>query len=160
MAYLKKTIARLVVQGIGIISILFGLTCFYLAAFEIVSILRGNRTELWFSLFFSGWMLVLAAFLVSPSYLMLRGKSFEVIRSISALLALIPFGLIAPLIRFLETKFVDEKRFMGDMVVLAAVLCVYLLSVLVYLICKKLLNKILKAAYGPAKISGVQNSTD
>lgn len=156
MAYLKKTIARLVVKGISILSILFGLTCFYIAAFEIILILRGELDK--FDLLFVIFQLVVGAFLVYPSYLMLRGKSFEVIRSISALLALFSYGLVLQLGDVFTALSVSEKtaKLLEDITGFASLLSV----VVFYLIYAKLFKMLLKAAYGPEKISEAQHSTN
>ena len=101
---------------------------------------------------------MLGAFLIYPSYLMLRGKSFEVIRSISVLLALFSSGLVLQLGGVFTALSVSEKTIalLEDITGFA-----FLLSIVVfYLIYAKLFKILLKAAYGPEKNSEAQHSTN
>ena len=158
MAQLKKNIARLVIQGISILGILFGFSCFYFAILVIFSILRGDIAITYGWLFHLAILLVLGVFLMYPSYLMLRGRSFEVMKSISALLALFSYGLVLPLAKVLKTTTDNEKtaRLIEDIAGIASLLSI----VVFYLIYAKLLKRLLELAYGHKDISGHQHSTD
>ncbi len=162
MAKLKKDTARLVLEGISILGILFGLTFFYIAIAMIFPIQRDNLTDLFFSLIFSVGGFVLAAFLIYPSYLMLRGRSFRVIKSIAALLALTLSSPIIHLsIAFTKTSDSEKKTWPSEpIVVLLSFLVYVLVFVLVYKISVKLLERLKEAACGPEKTSETQNSTD
>ena len=163
MAQLKKNIARLILQGISILGIFFGFVCFLGGiSFMIFSIQRDNLSELCFSLIFLAWMWVLGIYLLYPSYKMLRGRSFGVIKSIAALLALMSLNLIDPFVEFFTTTLVSGKkaRFIEDIVGCSSFLFFVLVFVLVYKISVKLLERLREAAYGPKKISGTQHSTD
>lgn len=161
MAQQKKNIARLVLQGISILGIIFGFCCFFSAIFIIFSILRGKLDIDFVWLIQLAVLLVLGAFLLYPSYLMLRGRSFEIIKSISVLLALPCFGLFWPFVEILTTSGSGKmSRFIENIVVLASGLFFVVVVVLVYSICVKLLRRLVKAAYGTNNISGTQHSTD
>ena len=159
MAQPKKNIARLVLQGISILGILLGLGCF---CSSIAMIFSFDRKNLYGLLMFSGIGLVLAAFLIYPSYKMLRGRSFEVLKSIAALLALTSFSFIEPFTDFIRTRLVGENAstVKEAMVDFSSFLLFVLVSVLVYKGSVKLLERLKKAAYGPKHISETQNSTD
>lgn len=161
MAKQKKNIARLVLQGISILGILLGLTFFLFAIAMIFSLQKENLTELCFSLFIFVGMLVLGAVLIYPSYKMLRSRSFEAIKSISAFLALTFFSLPMPyakdLTTYLNSEMPTEIKAFAD---LAFFLLVAFVSLLVYKISMKLLESLMKAAYGPEKIPETQESKD
>ena len=150
MAQQKKKIARLVLQGISILGILFGFTSLYLAFVFTFSIQRDN---IFGSLIIPVYGFVLAAFLIYPSYLMLRGKSFGVIKTIAVLLAIIPFGLIGKHIETFTTLDSEKKTW-------SIFLVSVFVFVLVYIISVKLLERLKQAGYGPEKISETQHSTD
>ena len=162
MAQRKKIIARLVLQGISILGILLGFTFFYIAIGMIFLIQRDNLTELCLSLFISVCMFVLAAFLIYPSYLMLRGKSFGVIETIAVLLAwTLPAFVFLLVEAFTTTLDSEKKAWPTEPIVVLVCLLVYLLVlVLVYKISVKLFERLKEAAYGPEKTSETQNSTD
>jgi len=161
MAQPKKNIARLALQGISILGILLGFSFFLGAIAMIFSFQKDNLTELCFSLFILLWMLVLGAFLMYPSYKMLRGRSFEVIKSISAFLALTSFGFIVPFTENITNSVTREMSIATKTIVdLASFLLLVLFSVLVYKISMKLLERLRVAAYSPEEISETQNSTD
>jgi hypothetical protein len=94
------------------------------------------------------WMLALGAFLVYPSYKMLRGKSFLVIKSMAALLALTFFGSLMEYAEDLTIYFDDMPIEIKALVDLAPFLLVAIVSVLIYKICKKLIDRLVEAAYG------------
>jgi hypothetical protein len=164
MVSLKKNIARLILRGIGILGIFFGFAFLLGVFFYVFPIPRDIHSEslVWF--FFLGSILLLGVYLVRDSYLMLRKRAFNAIKSISGLFALMFYisvsSFFGKLDALLDALFVGEKRIMGDMVVCAAILCSLLLSVLVYLICNKLLKRLWEAAYGHKNIPGNQHSTD
>lgn len=159
MVRLKKNIARLILLVIGILGIFFGFTFFLGVFFYVFPIPRDIHSEslVWF---FLGSILLLSVYLVRDSYLMLRKRAFNAIKSISGLFALMFYISVSSFFGKLDALFVGEKRIMGGMVVCAAILCSLLLSVLVYLICNKLLKRLWEAAYGHKNISGNQHSTD
>lgn len=154
----KKNIARLVVQGISILGILFGFSCFFFAISTIFSILRGKLDITYGWLFYLAVMLVLGAFLLYPSYLMLRMRSFGVMKSISVLFALSLSGLVRQLDKVFLATSANEKtaRLIEDITGLASLLSI----VVFYFICIKLLKRLLKAANVPKEISSTQHSTD
>jgi len=158
MAKLKENIARLVLKGISILGIFFGFGCFSFAIFIIFSLLKGNIAITYGWLFHLTVLLVLGAFLIYPSYLMLRERSFEVMKSISVLLALFSSGLVEPLGKGFEATSVSEKtaRLIEDIAGIASLLSI----VIFYLIYIKLLKRLLEVAYNSKKISGTQQSTD
>jgi hypothetical protein len=160
MAQTKKKFARLVLLGISILGVLFGLFCFFFAIDFIFTFERENISYLFFSLII-GWMLILGAFLLYPSYKMLRGRSFDVLKSIAALLALSAFSLIEPLIEFINTL-INREMSIGEQTIVdcGSFLLVLLIVVLVYKISIKLLERLQKAAYGPNQISETKHSTD
>ncbi len=161
MAQQKKNIARLVLQGISIIGILCGFAFFSSAIVMIFWFPRDNLTQLCILLIMSVWMVILGAFMLYPSYKMLRGRSFGVIKSISALLALMSFSLIEPFNEVLTTSVTGEMSIVTKSIVnFASFLLFVLFSVLVYKVSVKLLERLKEAAYGHKNISGTQNSTD
>lgn len=162
MAQLKKNIARLVLQGISILGILFGFISFLSGIAIIFSIQRDNLANICGSLIFSGALLVLGAYLIYPSYLMLRGRAFGVIKSIAAFLALIFSGFVNSLVE-VYTNTLDSgtmSRFIEDIAGFASMLVFVLVFVLVYSISVKLLERLREAAYGHKNISGTQDSKD
>lgn len=153
----KKNIARLVLQGISILGILFGFSCFGCAIFIIFSILRGKLAIDYVWLIQLAVMFVLGAFLLYPSYLMLRGRSFEVMKSISVLFALFLSGLVRQLVEVFTATSDSEKMVRFEVILYIA----SLLSIVVfYLICIKLLKRLLQVGYGTKELSGIQHSTD
>ncbi len=161
MAQQKKDIARLVLQGISILGILFGISCFFFAIDFIFSFPREDLTDLCVVLIMLIWMLVLGAFFLYPSYKMLRGRSFEVLKSMAALLALSAFGLIMPFAEDLTQSDSQEmSRILEDIIFFASLALSALAFVLVYKVSVKLLNRLQKAAYGPEITSETQDSTD
>jgi hypothetical protein len=157
----KKNIARLGLQGIGILGIFFGFALFCCSIAVILTIQRDNLVidafdYVWLVL--SGSLLLVGANLIYTSYLMFRRRAFGAIKSISAFLAMISFGLVLPLVKVLTTTTDSEEtaRFIEDIFYFASLLFL----VLVYLICVKLLKRLLKVAYSPKNISGTQHSTD
>jgi len=156
----KKNIARLVLQGISILGILFGLSLFCCAT-PIISWIQEERSNLAIQcgmLIFSGVLLILSIYLIYASYLMFRGRAFGAIYSISVFLALIFSGLFDSLIEVFTTTSYSGKmaRFIEDILRFASLF----FFLLVYLICVMLLKKLLKLAYSPQEISGTQHSTD
>jgi len=149
MAYLKKKIARLALQVISVFGIIFGLSCFFTTFFVIFSISRGDIAFTYGWLFYLAVLLVLGAFLTYPSYLMLRGRSFEVMKSISILLALFSSILVEQLGEVFVATSVSEKtaRLIEDIAGIASLLSI----VVFYLIYDKLLKKLLELAYDRKK---------
>ncbi|MCP4609049.1 MAG: hypothetical protein GY845_10100 [Planctomycetes bacterium] len=157
MAQQKKNIARLVIQAISILGILLGFGFF---SSSIAMIFSFDRENLYGWLMFSGVGLVLAAFLIYPSYKMLRGRSSEVLKSIAALLALTSFSLI-PFAEDLTTSDSgDMSRFTKDIIIFGSLALSWLAFILIYKVTVKLLNKLLEKAYGPKIIPETQISTD
>jgi len=162
----KKNIARLVLQGISILGILFGLSLFCCAT-PIISWIQEERSNLAIQfdlLIFSrvllipGVFLIFGIYLIFTSCLLFRQREYGAIKIISWFLALISFGLVLPLVKVLKTTTDNEKtaRLIEDIFYVASLL----FFMLVYLICVKLLKRLLKVSYRPKKISGTQNSID
>ena len=149
----KKNVARLVLQAISILGILFGLCCF-LSVFAMISVIQtDDLILLCITVFGILWMLALGAFFVYPSYKMLRGKSFLVIKSMAALLALTFFSLLMEYVEDLTTYLNSEISIeIKTLVELAPFLLVAIVSVLIYKICKKLIDRLVEAAYGISNI--------
>ena len=162
MAQQKMNIARLVLQAISILGILCGFAFFSSAIVMIFWFPRDNLTQLCILLIMSVWMVILGAFMLYPSYKMLRGRSFGVIKSISALLALISFSSVMQFADVFITTLESEKetRFIGIIVNFASFLFSALVFAIVYKVSVKLLERLRIAAYGPKNISETQNSTD
>lgn len=154
MAQLKKNIARLVVKGISILGIFFGFIWLGspIAVISAITILKDNLAIYYAFLILSGALSILGAYLIYTSYLMLRGREFGAIKLISAFLAMNSFGMLQPLV----SASGKIASFIKDIAGLASLL----FPVLVYLICVKLLRRLLKVAYSPQEISGTQHSTD
>jgi len=152
----KKNIARLVLQGISILGIFFGFIWLGCPIAFISGIQRVNHAiddAFYYALLIlSGALSILGAYLIYTSYLMLRGREFGAIKLISAFLAMISFGMVQPLV----SASGKIASFIKDIAGLASLL----FPVLVYLICVKLLKRLLKVAYGTKEISGTQHSTD
>jgi hypothetical protein len=161
MAQQKKNIARLVLQGISVLGILFGFCCF-LSSFAMISFIQTDDLfGLFLSVFAILWMLALGALFMYPSYKMLRGTSFLVIKSMAALLALTFFGSLMPYAEDITTYFNDGMSIeIKSPVELASFILVVFVSVLVYKVSVKLLEKLKEAAYGPNQISETKHSTD
>jgi len=156
----KKNIARLVLQGISILGILFGLSLFCCAT-PIISWIQEERRNLAIQcglLIFPGALLILSIYLIYTSYLMLRGRAFGAIYSISVFLALFFSFLFDSLIEVFTTTSDSGKTTISIEDIMGFVSL--LLFLLVYLICVVLLKKLLKVAYSPQEISGTQDSTD
>jgi hypothetical protein len=151
----KKNIARLVLQGISILGIFFGFTWFC-CPIAVVLTIHGDNLDIdalgYAVLILSGALSILGVYLIYTSYLTLRGRSFEAIQLISVFLALTSFGLVQPLV----SASGKIASFLKDIAGLASLLFL----VLVYLICVKLLKRLVKAANVPKNISGTQHSTD
>ncbi|MBN1805301.1 MAG: hypothetical protein JW837_08630 [Sedimentisphaerales bacterium] len=148
MAQQKKNIARLVLQAISIFGILLGISCFLCGFAMILPPWKGNM-GIFPRLIVSAIAFVLGAFLMYPSYLMLRGKSFTAIKSMPALPALTFFGLLMPYAENLTEYFNSEMPIEIKVFVdLIPFLLIVLVSVLIYKISVKLIDKLVKAAYG------------
>ena len=150
MAKLKKNIAGLVLKGISILGILFGLSCVF-PIMMIFFIQRDDLDLLWLWLLLSGSLMLLGAWLMYDSYLMFRKKSFRAIKSIPAVLALFAFDLPVRLVKSFETASVSGRvtRYIEDVIAFASFIVAWILFLLVYLIFTKLLKKLVEAAYGP-----------
>jgi hypothetical protein len=159
MAQLKKTIARLILHGICVLGILIGFSLVYLTITVFFPALRDNIAFPFFELLVLGFMLALCVFLIRDSYLMLRGKTFGAIKTVSVLIALMFFSSVVDPIHRFAVKFMSGIQ-ARTVVEFASFSTCLLLSVIVYLICIKLLKRLLKVAYGPEKISEIQNSMD
>jgi hypothetical protein len=105
MAQQRKNIARLILQGIGILGLLCG-GMLVIAALGIVwEMQRENLPVLCGSLALSAALLVLGVYLTYTSYLMLRLRAFTVVvREIPVLLGgAIIFGVAQPVMSFADT---------------------------------------------------------
>jgi 4-amino-4-deoxy-L-arabinose transferase-like glycosyltransferase len=152
--------ARLVLQGISVLGILFGFICILGGTIGFFSIQREDFTSLWLVLSISVILLVVGAWLARDCYLMLRGRAFERTKAISGLLAFVLFGWVESLFVGVDDAFVDVKGFVGDIVFLATWLPSVVCAVLVYSISTRLLNKLVETAHGPQDRSGKQHSVD
>jgi hypothetical protein len=161
MAQSKKNIARLALQVISILGIIWGFMFFYFAINMIFSYPIDNLYG-WFM--FSAGGLVFGAYLLYPSYLMLRGRSFGGLKSIAALLAFFSFILVCRL----DTAFTDtlDSETMASSAKKKEIVefVFYIFSmvafVLVYKISVKFLERLRIEAYSPEEISETQDSTD
>jgi hypothetical protein len=156
----KKTIARLILEGISILGILLGIIFLYMAIDMTLPIHRDELNKLYFLFFPLVWGFVLAGFLIYPSYLMLRGRSFGILKTIAALLALTLSSPIIHLYTAFPKTLDSEDRFIKDSVIFASLAVYWLVFAFVYKISIKLLEMLKEVAYGPEKISETQNSTD
>lgn len=157
MAKAKKNIARWVLQGISVFGIFLGLMCAYMAIAIPVATYREGSASRWFAFAFSALSLVLGAWLARACYLMLRRRSFEAIRSIFALVAIVVFGsVVDPLYRFAAASIsgVQARAAVGLVCYFAALA----LAVLVYWTCTMLLKRLVKAAYGSEEPSAGADS--
>jgi len=158
MAQLKKIIALSVLKGISILGLLFGFSC-VLGLFMMVYYISSEDTDLAFlciELITSVTLLAIGAWLTYDCYRMLRGRSFAAIHSIPAVLAFFTFGsVVEPIDRFASqwVNGIQAKTLVG----LASFFAALFLSVLVYLICVKLLKRLVEVAYGSEKNSRTQN---
>ena len=156
MAEQKKNIARLVLKGISVLGILLGISSF-LCGFVMILPPWEDDVGILPRLIFSATAFVLGAFLMYPSYKMLRGRSFLVIKSMAALLGLIVSGFCYLLT---DVSIVETSRIAEEIVGFATFLLAMLVFVLVYKICVKLLGKLRIAAYGLEEISEAHHSTE
>lgn len=164
MAQRKKIIALSVLKGISIFGILIGLSLVYFTVVVILPTLLEdnfapeNHLALRCGEFiFSGVVLIVGAYLVYTSCLMFRGRTFEAFKTFSVFVALSLFiSVVDPLCRLpIEWVNGEEAR---ALVGLASFFVALFLSVFVYLICVKLLKRLVEVAYGSEHISGTQNS--
>ena len=159
MARPKKNIARLVLQGISVLGILFGLAWFVGGVATLVWMPREDVASLCFGLVLSALFSVLGAWFARDCYLMLRGKLLPPVKSISVLLALAFWGGMDSLLGVLGTPFAGEERFVGGFIGFAAGLPAFLSAVIFYSLCTRLLNGLRHAAYGPAEPSDTRQPT-
>lgn len=142
----KKNIARLILKGISILGILFGAFCLFFAIIFSLLVLIDDVDALFVWLFIIAVFLLLGAYLIYTSYRMLRWRSFGAIKAISVLLALYSW---ASSLAFLDaaTSFSDKLTgYTGDIIFFVFIIASWLIYVLVYLICVKLLKGLLTAA--------------
>lgn len=151
MAQLKKNIARLALQGISLLGIIWGLMFFY---FAIILFFPYQKVNIYGWIMFSGGGFVFGSYLIYPSYLMLRGRSFGGLKSIAALLAFFSFILICRLDKAFTTTF--DRGTMASSIKEIVDFAFYLFSmltfVLVYKISVKFLKRLNIAAYGSENI--------
>jgi hypothetical protein len=151
MAQSKKNTARWVLQGICVLGILSGFLCVMAGVGMLLALPTDDISGLCFLLGFSAIMLVIGAWLARDCYRMLRGRSFEAIKSISAILALMPMSWIIELLP--EERFIGEGGSAGHFIVFAVNMAPLVAFLVVYFACKKLLTRLLKAAQGPEEPS-------
>ena len=161
MAQPKKNIARLALQAISILGIIWGFMFFY---FAIIMFFPYLKVDPYGWLIFSGGGLVFGAYLIYPSYLMLRERSFRGLKSIAALLAFFSFSLVCRLDTAFTSTFDNGTMASSDKKKEVVEFAFYIFSmiafVLVYKSSVKLLERLRVAAYSPEEISETQNSTD
>jgi hypothetical protein len=156
---LKKIIALLVLKGISVLGLLLGLTCLLGPIMLACFIPRDDLDPalLCIMLITSVTMLVIGAWLMYDCYRMLRGKSFGVISSIPAVLAYMVFGsVVEPVHRFAITWVSGIRA--RTRVDLASGLVALVCAVLVYVVCTKLLKRLLEAAYSPEELKNRQSN--
>jgi hypothetical protein len=159
MVRITRNTARLILQGISILGILFGFICILGGVMGLLSIQREDLTYLCLMLSLSVILFVVGLWLARDSYLMLRGRAFEAIKAISGLLAFVVFGWIESLLVGVEDAFPDVKGFVAlEIVFIATWLPSVASAVLVYFVCTKLMNRLVEVAYGPQDMSGKQDS--
>ncbi len=152
MAQSKKNIARWVLQGICVLGILSGFLCVMAGVTMLLALpTKDDIFGLCFLLGFMAIMLVVGAWLARDCYRMLRGRSFEAIRSISAILALMPMSWIIELLP--EERFIGEGGSAGHFIAFAVDMAPLVAFLVVYFACKKLLTRLRKAAQGPEEPS-------
>ena len=162
MIALKKNIARLVLQGIGILGLLFGFSVVYFTIAMLFTIRLDDMRFLPIWLLCCATMLVLGGYLTYASYLILRRRPFAAIESISVVLAFSVFSVAEHSIGSFATTMFDteQARHAEQIVGFASFFGALLLSVLVYSISKKLLIRLARAAYGPEDTPGVPHAPD
>lgn len=151
MTQSKKNTARWVLEGISGLGVVLGVGLFLVSIVTPLEMLNEDFVTLCFTLGFSAITLVVGAWLARDCYRMLRGRSFEGIKSISGLLAIMFFGSVAPWLEVLDNQFPGDRRVVGGLVVFLADIAILIAAVAVYSICMKLLNRLVKAARGPAE---------
>ncbi len=159
MARLKRKIAKLALQGISILGMLFGfsLVCFGIGI--VFPVPRDDLALLCASLGFLGILLVLGLPFIYTSYLMLRARAFGAIELIAAGLGILVFGSVVNPVYHFAAKSVNGIQ-ARTLVGLASCFAALLLSVLVYLICNRLLKRLVKVAYHPEEVSETRHSKD
>ena len=159
MGQLKKKIARLVLQGISILGMLFGFSLVYFPIEIVFSVPRDDLAPLCASLALLGTVLLVGLLLIYTSYLMFRRRSFGAIELIAIGLSISVFGsVVNPIYHFLATSVsgIGARTIVG----LASYFAALSLSVLVYLICTRLLKRLVKVAYHPEEVSETRHSKD
>jgi hypothetical protein len=148
MAQAKKIAARSVVQGINVLGVLLGFGCCLAGVGMLLSIPGERAVSRWLVAGFSVFMLVAGVWLLQDSYRRFRRRSFEGIKSVAKNLAFGVLGLVAySLNRFGDT--LDLWIHARTLVNLTPLFAAWL----VYSICTKLTNRVLKAASGPEEPS-------
>lgn len=159
MAQLKKKIAKLALQGISILGMLFGFSLVYFSIAIVFYVPRGDLAHLCASLGLLAILLVLGLPFIYTSYLMFRGKAFGAIELIATVLAIFVFGSVVDPVYLFAAKSVSGIH-ARTVVGLASCLATLSLSVLVYLICTRLLKRLVKVAYHPEKVSETRHSKE
>ncbi|MHC4518599.1 MAG: hypothetical protein ACYTAS_08430, partial [Planctomycetota bacterium] len=104
MTQLKKNVARRILQGIGGVAMLFGISFVLCGIAIFVGIWRGGGLDLPYArLAISVGTLALGTYVIYSSYLMITGKAFGCTKVISVLLALSCVRLLDPLAAFFES---------------------------------------------------------
>jgi hypothetical protein len=161
MTQRKKTVARLILQGMCVLGILLGLSCVCFAVFLTIDIFSPihQRDSLFFlcmEFLILLFMLALGIVLIRDSYLMLRGKAFGATKDFSVIVTLAYFVLAEPFLFIYENAPKGKRmtRFIGDIIIIAFFVSIWG----VYKICVKLLKSLAEMAYGPQVLSGIQSS--
>jgi cytochrome bd-type quinol oxidase subunit 2 len=154
MAQPSKRIARLTLQGISILGMSFGFSCFVGAIDTVTWSGSEHLTILCGLLVLSGALLVLGVYLIYSSYLMLRGRAFGAIKPISVFLAFLVLGLGVRSAKSLGAASVSGNlpRYVDVVCVLAAVVGFYVVLV----VCIKLLTRLSEVAYGDSGDVGIK----
>ncbi len=149
---LKTKIAKLILQGISIAGMFFGFSLVYFGIAIVPSVPRDDRVFLCLSLILVGMLLMLAIYLLYTFYLMFRGRAFRAIELLAAGLAVLVFGpVVNSVYHFAVTRVsgIQARTVVG----LASYFAALSLSVLVYLLCSRLLKELVEVAYHPEEVS-------
>jgi hypothetical protein len=150
---IKKNTARLILKGISILGILFGAFFVFFAIILSLLALIDDIDAMFIWLFIIAVFFLLGAYMIYTSYRMFRWRSFGAIKAISVVLALYSW---ASSLAFLDaaTSFSDKlSGYIGDIIFFVFIIASWLIYVLVYIVCVRLLKGLLAAANRSEEIS-------
>ncbi len=144
---IRQRMARLVLNGIGIIGILSGGLLAFASLGALLEIERENLALLCGSLVFSAVLLAMGVHLAYTSHLMLRHKAFKTITNgIAYSLPACIFLAAEPVHSWVDTL---PSRELTHYVRMSTILVSFILYCLGVSVCKKLAKGLVKAANGP-----------